>query len=77
MHVVFVAPFLMEATLRFVRAAAALPGVTLSLASQDPLEKLPADLKSSLAGYHQLKDAFDPVALVAAAASLALSLIHI
>ena len=50
MHVVFVAPFLMEATLRFVRAAAALPGVTLSLASQDPAAKLPADLGAELAG---------------------------
>ena len=70
MHVVFVAPFLMEATLRFVRAAAALPGVTLSLASQDPAARLPADLSARLAGYHQLGDAFDPAALVAAAASL-------
>ena len=70
MHVVFVAPFLMDATLRFVRAAAALPGVTLSLASQDPAAKLPADLSARLAGYHQLGNAFDPAALVEAAASL-------
>ena len=70
MHVVFVAPFLMEATLRFVRAAAALPGVTLSLASQDPASKLPADLAAQLAGYHQLGNAFDPAALAEAAASL-------
>ncbi len=70
MHVVFVVPFLMEATLRFVRAAAALPGVALSIASQDAAAKLPAELAPRLAGYHRLEDAFDPAALVRAARDL-------
>jgi len=70
MHVLFVVPFLMEATLRFVRAAAALPGVELSIASQDVTEKLPGDLKARLRGYHRLEDAFDPAELVRAARDL-------
>ncbi len=40
-NVVFVVPFLMEATLRFVSGAASLPGVRLSLVSQDPAEAPP------------------------------------
>ena len=43
---VFVAPFLAETTLRFVRAAAGLPGVALGLVSQEPAERLPAELRS-------------------------------
>ncbi|MBT8048206.1 MAG: hypothetical protein HKN57_07140 [Xanthomonadales bacterium] len=38
----------METTLRFVAGAASLPGVRLSLISQDPAEKLPAGLHSRL-----------------------------
>jgi len=41
-NVLFVAPFFLETTLRFVAAAARLPGVRVGLVSQDPLEKLPA-----------------------------------
>lgn len=71
MHVAFVAPFLMEATLRFVDGAARLPGVALSLVSQDPLERVPDALRARLAGHWQVRDAFDPEQLVHAAAGLA------
>ncbi|HUO79577.1 MAG TPA: hypothetical protein VMU00_05495 [Steroidobacteraceae bacterium] len=71
MHVAFVAPFLMEATLRFVDGAARLPGVALSLVSQDPLERVPPGLRARLAGHWQVRDAFDPAELAAAAAGLA------
>jgi biotin carboxylase len=70
-HVAFVAPFLMEATLRFVAGAASLPGVALSLVSQDSLEQVPAALRARLAGHWQVRDAFNPAELVDAARGLA------
>ena len=36
MHVLFVAPYAMETTMRFVRAAANLPNVRLGVVSQQP-----------------------------------------
>jgi hypothetical protein len=62
---VFVAPFLAPTTLRFVRGAAALPGVALGLVSQDPLDRVPGDLRGTLAGFHRVKDCFDTETLVA------------
>jgi len=56
MHVIFVAPFFMETTLRFVGGAARLPGVSLSLISQDPADRLPADLRSRLAAHWRVED---------------------
>ena len=47
-NVVFVAPFAMESTIRFVRAAASLQGVRLGVISQDAPEKLPQELRSQL-----------------------------
>jgi hypothetical protein len=70
-HIVFVAPFFMETTLRFVAGAASLPGVQLSLVSQDPVEKLPSGLRSSLSGHWRVDNALDPQQLVAAAQALA------
>ncbi len=70
MHVAFVAPFLMEATLRFIDGAARLPGVRLSLVTQDPLQQVPAGLRARLAAHWQVRDAFDPAELVHAAAAL-------
>jgi hypothetical protein len=71
MHVIFVAPFLLHTTLRFVAAAARLPGVNLSLVSQDPAEKLPAAIRDSLAAHWRVENALDPAQLVVAAESLA------
>lgn len=70
-HAIFVAPFFLETTLRFVAGAAGLNGVSLSLISQDPVERLPARLRASLAGHWHVDDAFDPEQLVAAARALA------
>jgi hypothetical protein len=70
-HVVFAAPFFLETTLRFVAGAARLPGVNLSLISQDPVQRLPADLRQKLAGHRQVDDALDPAQLVKAAKALA------
>ena len=70
MHVVFVAPFCMETTLRFVNGAARLPGVNLSLISQEGAEKLPHDLRSRLAGHWRVQNALDPQQLVVAVRAL-------
>ncbi|MFN7965113.1 MAG: hypothetical protein U0V87_05430 [Acidobacteriota bacterium] len=58
-NVVFVAPFFREATLRFVEAAAALPGVRLGLVSQDPEERLPPGLRQRLAAHQRVSDGLD------------------
>jgi hypothetical protein len=63
-NVVFVAPFAMEATLRFVRAVAGLDGVRLGLVTQEPLEKLPPGLRARLAGHWRIDDALDPDQIV-------------
>jgi len=55
-NTVFVAPFFMETTLRFVDAAASLPGVRLGLVSQDPEEKLPKALRAKLVGHYRVGD---------------------
>lgn len=55
-NAVFVAPFFMETTLRFIDAAAGLPGVRLGLVSQDPEEKLPQELRSKLSGHYRVED---------------------
>lgn len=69
--VVFVAPFLMPATVRFVEAAAGLPGVELGLLTMDPAVKIPPSLAPSIAVHEQVDDAFDPAKLAAAARRLA------
>ena len=59
-HVVFVAPFFMQATLRFLEGTASLSGVQLSLISQDPADRLPASLRRRLAGHWQVDNGLDP-----------------
>lgn len=58
-NVVFVVPFFMEATLRFVAGAASLPGVRLAIVSQDPLERLPEELRAHIAAHWRIDDALD------------------
>jgi biotin carboxylase len=65
-RVVFVAPFLLSATRRFVDAVAALPDIRLALVSQEPVEAVPAPLRARLAGYERVEDAMDPTRLLAA-----------
>lgn len=59
MHVVFVIPFAMESSLRFAKAAAGLPGVRLSVVSQDDTKALPDELTDKLAGFLRVPDALD------------------
>ncbi|MCC7138060.1 MAG: ATP-grasp domain-containing protein [Planctomycetes bacterium] len=64
-NVVFCVPFFREASLRFVRGIADLPGVRLGLVTQDHRSALPADLDRRLAGHWQVQDGLDGDALVA------------
>jgi hypothetical protein len=59
-NVVFVAPFFMETTLRFVRAVGRLPGVRMGLVSQDPEDRLPPAVRKSLAGHYRVPDGLAP-----------------
>ena len=56
----FVAPYLMEATARFVADAAALPGVRLGLITCDPLERIEPSLRDQLSGHWRVENALDP-----------------
>ena len=56
----FVAPFLLEATTRFVATAAALPGVRLAVITSEPADKLAPMLKERLDGHWRVDDALDP-----------------
>ena len=67
---VFVAPYLMEATTRFVADAAALPGVRLGLVTCDPLESVPPMLRDRLSGHWRVENALDPRQLAEAVSGL-------
>ena len=70
-HVIFVAPFFLETTLRFVAGAARLPGIRLSLISQDPADRLPADLRARLAAHWRVDNALDAQQIADATRNLA------
>src|SRR5579864_542186 len=59
-NAVFVAPFLLPATARFITAAASLPDVRLGLISHDPVEMLGDDLRAALSGHYRIADGTDP-----------------
>ena len=58
-NVVFVAPYFLEATMRFVDAAVGLPGVRVALVGSEPPEKVPAPLAAALATYVRVDDCLD------------------
>jgi hypothetical protein len=66
----FVAPFLREATTRFVEKAARLPDVQLALITSEPEDRVPAELRAALAGHWRVDDALDPGQLAAAVQGL-------
>jgi hypothetical protein len=70
-NAVFVAPFLLPATVRFVAAAALLPGARLGLISQDPEDRLSDELRSALAGHYRIADGTDPQQIADATRALA------
>lgn len=69
-HVIFAAPFFMDATLAFIRGATQLPDTRLTVISQDPAERIPPSLRQQLAGHWRVDDGLNPDQLVAAARAL-------
>jgi hypothetical protein len=66
----FVAPYLLDTTTRFVRAAATLPDVRLGLITCEPADRLPPDLRDALAGHWRIDDALDAGQIAAAVQGL-------
>jgi hypothetical protein len=62
----FVAPFMLEATTRFVATAAQLADVRLALITSESADRLPADLRDHLAGHWRVDNALDPGQIAAA-----------
>ncbi len=58
--VVFAVPYALETTLRFVRAAAALPGVRLGILTQEPEGRFPRDLARRADAVLRCEDLHDP-----------------
>jgi biotin carboxylase len=58
-HVVFVAPYALETTMRFVRASAKLPAVRLAVVSQQPRQKFDDELGDELVAFERVKDPLD------------------
>ncbi len=65
-HVVFIAPLFLENTNRYVRAFAALDGVTLSVVSSAPAEAIPADLRPRIAAHYGVANCMDGAQLTEA-----------
>lgn len=72
-HVVVVAPRFLENTNRYVAAFAGLDGVTLSVVSEDPADRIPAALRPRVAAHYGVRNALGAADLTAAVRSLAKS----
>lgn len=70
-NVIFVAPYFLETTLRFIDGAARLPGVRFGLVSTDPQDKLPPGLRSRLHAHWRVEDCLDPGQIVWATRGMA------
>jgi hypothetical protein len=66
----FVAPYLLDTTTRFVEAAARLPDVRLALITAEPEDRLPPQLRDTLAGHWRIDDPLDPGQIAAAVQGL-------
>ena len=63
-NVAFVAPYLLEATMRFVAAAVHLPGVRVALIGSEPPAHVPDQLATELVTYIRVDDCLDTGQLV-------------
>lgn len=70
-NVVFVAPYAMEATTRFVDAVTKVGAAQVSLVSSDPVEAFPEQVRARLAGHWRIDDCLDPGQLTEAVVALA------
>jgi len=69
--VIFVAPYFLDATLRFVDAVSRLDDVRLGVVSTDPEENLPAGLRSRVVAHWRIDDCLDPAQIEVAVRGLA------
>src|SRR3954464_2198252 len=67
----FVAPYRLEATARFVSAAADLPDVRIGLVTCEPVERIPPALRERLDAHWRIDDALAPRQLAWAVSGLA------
>jgi phosphoribosylaminoimidazole carboxylase (NCAIR synthetase) len=72
--VAFVAPYLLETTSRFVKAAARLPGVQLGVITAEPAERVRQRLGQHVAAHWRVDDPLDPGQLAAAVRGLSAQL---
>jgi biotin carboxylase len=70
-NVVFVAPYALDATTRFVSAVTSVPDARVGLVSSDPIERFPSAVQLAIAGHWQTADCLDVDQLTAAVAALA------
>jgi hypothetical protein len=70
-RVVFVAPYFLPATNRFLAGVASLPATAVGLVSHDAVEKLPPEIRSRLGGHYRVDDALDSSQLKVAVDALA------
>ncbi len=70
MNVIFVAPYFLPATVRFIDAVASLPGVRTGLISQDPSGLLPVSVRAKLTAHQRIQQGLDPRQIRAAAVAL-------
>jgi hypothetical protein len=66
----FVAPYLLDATMRFVDAAAGVPDTELALITCEPEDRLPGELRRRLAGHWRIDDPLDAGQIAAAVQGL-------
>lgn len=69
--VVFVAPYFLPTTNRFIAAVANLPNVAVGLVSTDPVEQLPGDIRSRLVAHYRVDDPLEPGQLTLAVQAVA------
>ncbi|MCP3918577.1 MAG: ATP-grasp domain-containing protein [bacterium] len=70
-HVVFVVPFALDTTLRFLRACIALEGVRVGVISQEGPAALPREVRAALVGHRTIDDPLDSEQLERAVCALA------
>ena len=69
-NVVFVAPYALDATSRFIQAVIDVPGARVGLVSSDPVEAFPDGVRSGLAGHWRIADCLDTEQLSGAVVAL-------
>ena len=70
-NVVFVAPYALEATARFVDAVAHVPGAQVGLVSSDPIDAFPPSVRLATAGHWRVDNCLDADQLTEAVSTMA------